>query len=122
MAHLSTAQLTQIRAQRTASLQGSCVHYPAADASDSSGGYTQGWSAGSTYACGITTPTGQGAGVAGMIEYSGAERTALIALPHGTTVTAADRLVSGGLTYEIVHVEKPGGFGIQVLAYCVERS
>lgn len=122
MGHLSTAQITQIRAQRTASLQESCVLYPASNVSDSSGGYTNTWAAGSTVACGITTPTQQAAGSSGMLPVIGEERGAIIALPHGTSITAADRIVSGGVTWEVIHVDKPGGFGIQVTAYAVERS
>jgi len=121
MTYVSTAQMTQVRAQRAASLQSSCVIYTASDVTDTSGGYTNSWASGSTVACGITTPTTQAASDPGMVPVIGDERGVVIALPHGTGITPADRLVSGGITYEIVHVDKPGSFGVQVTCYCVER-
>lgn len=121
MAYLSTAQLTQIRSQRSSSLQSSCRLDLASNVSDSSGGYTNSWASGSTVACGITTPTSQAASDSGMVAVIGEERGVVIALPYGTTITPADRIVSGGVTYEVIHVDNPGSFGVQVTAYCVER-
>lgn len=128
MGHLSPAQLSQIRYQRYESLQDDCTWGPAAEATDGSGGFTNTWTDDTTpMRCSITTPTSQAASRASMVAVIGDERGVTIALPHPefdartASVHAADRLTSGGTTYEVVQVDKPGSHGVQVTAICVER-
>lgn len=128
MGYMSPAQLSQIRYQRYESLQDACVWHPASETTDGSGGYTNTWTANATtMRCSITTPSSQAAARPSMIAIVGDERGVTIALPHPdedsrtATVKAADRLVSGDVTYEVVQVDKPGSHGVQVTAICVER-
>jgi len=119
---VSATTLSQIRAQRTASFTTTCRLDRAADTSDSSSGYTQSWPAGSTVACNLTTPSSLPAKAGGLIEILGTERGFIVALPYGTAITSADRIVSGGKTYEVIGVDKAGTFGVQVTAAVIELS
>jgi head-tail adaptor len=119
---VSAATLTQIRDQREASLTDSCRIDRATDTTDSSSGYTQSWPAGSTVACNLTTPSSSPARAGGLIEILGTERGFIVALPYGTVITSADRIVSGGKTYEVIGVDKAGTFGVQVTAAVIELS
>lgn len=115
----SAAQLTQMRAQRLATLTASCRIDPATD-TDTANGPTQSWPSGSTVACALTTPSSLPARSAGLIAILPEERGYLVALPYGTAITPADRIVSGGRTYEVIGVDKPGTFGVQVTAAVIE--
>ena len=119
---VSPATLTQIRAQRSASLMATCRIDRATDTSDSSAGYTQSWPNGSTVACNLTTPSSLPAKSAGLIQILPEERGYIVALPYGTVITPADRIVSGGRTYEVIGVDKAGTFGVQVTAAVIELS
>lgn len=119
---VSAATLTQIRAQRLASFTTTCRIDRATDTTDNSSGYTQSWPSGSTVACNLTTPSSLPAKSGGLIEVLGTERGFVVALPYGTVVTSADRIVSGGKTYEVIGVDKAGTFGVQVTAAVIELS
>lgn len=116
MPNLSASQLTQMRSQREASFQSTCRIDTITQAV--SGAST--WTEGSTVSCGITTPSSRPDGGGGLVTVSPDDRGYLIAMPYGTSVKGSDRIVSNGVTYEVLAVDKPGGFGVQVTCRCVE--
>jgi|GEM_PF-1842702 len=123
MATMTAAQLTQVRKQRQASFQETAAVRRAVDTADGRGGYTQGWSTiHASVACSVTTPTGTGAGTGGFVPIDPADRRALIAFPVGTVVQGGDRVVVGGVTWEVVQVDQPGSMGVQVGTTCVQVS
>ena len=101
MALLSSEQLTQIRAQATASLDQTCtVSTPGAESIDAAGGTTLGTPTTESVSCRVATPNGSDQRIA---ERLGVVIDAMITVPHGTTVDReATIAVSGGGTYEVV--------------------
>ena len=101
MGLLSSAQLTAMRAQATASLDQSCtVTTPASEVDDGAGGTTPGSTSSVTVACRVSTPNGSDQRIA---ERLGVVIDAVLTVPHGTSVDRRGTVaVSGGGTYEVV--------------------
>src|SRR5688572_19110208 len=99
---LSTAQLTTMRAQATASLDRTCLlRTVTAGDSDEAGGYETDTTSDVSVACRIAVPTGRERVV---IDRLGVEADTIITLPHGTTVTETQQIEdqATGRTYNVV--------------------
>lgn len=107
MTLLSARELASMRATMAASLPDTCVIQRKTLTADGQGGRSEAWAAAGTVACRIAPLQ-----VRGQAEVAAAGRVLetgdfIATLPNGTDVRAVDRLVSGGVTYEVVKVKGP---------------
>jgi SPP1 family predicted phage head-tail adaptor len=109
VALLSAAQLSQMRAQQTASLDQTCtLRTPAGEVSDDAGGTTPSGSVtDASVACRLGIPNGQEREIAARL---GRDITATITFPHGTAVATTQQIVVGGNTYEVVDVNDDSSY------------
>lgn len=101
---LSEAQLASMRSTAAGALPDEAVVQRVTEVSDGGGGTTTEWADLATLACRIA-PAGGGEGgqEAGRVED---ETTHVVTLAAGADVTAADRLVISGVTYEVTAVRE----------------
>jgi hypothetical protein len=116
--HLADHQLEQIREQRRAALGSWCEVRRARRGEDGHGTVRE-WS--ETVVCSVVTPTTKAAAHGGMVPVVGDEPAATIVLPWGTVLAAADEIHCDGVVYEVVRVDGPGAYGVQVTAYGLPR-
>jgi len=103
MSALTTAELTQMRADIGDLLPDTCNILSVTQASDSQGGYTETWgTATASVSCRLDKRSGREAVSAGAVRTFG---TWVLTLPHNTTITAAYRVEHGSVTYSVVHVD-----------------
>lgn len=91
-------RLPHFRQLANAMLTDTCVIRRVTNTPDDAGGLSESWADAATVACRIGQPSSR--------EYAAAGRTAeesdaVIRLPAGTDVRGADRIVTGGVTYEV---------------------
>lgn len=102
---LSAAELAAMRVVQTAALPGTAVIERCTLASDGMGGYDQTWAAAGTVAARLYP---QNTRVVAESVMGGAqvisETRWFVTLPVGSTVTAADRLVIDGRSWEVMSV------------------
>lgn len=116
---LATTDLTAMKATLDASLPDTATVYRLTRTSDGAGGYTEAWTAtGSAVACRIS-PAGTGA------EREVAARLAAVApwvltLPAATDVTAKDKMVAGGRTFQVLAVLAARSWEISRRVICQE--
>lgn len=106
----SAAQITQMRAQRTASLTETCVLTPAVASGDTA--------TPETLRCTVVYPKG-GMDGGGMAPINRKPRFN-VTFPWGTTIRPKDRLTWGDKTLEIAEVEDVEVYSLAVHADCVE--
>lgn len=98
---LSTTDLTSMRAVAEQALPGTAVINSGTLTSDGGGGYSEAFTASGTVACRVAPVTGSerelGDRIAADAEY-------VITLPAETSVETDDRIVTGGVTYNVVAV------------------
>jgi head-tail adaptor len=102
---LSAAELAQMRAVQMAALPGSAVIERASLASDGMGGFDEVWAAVGTVAArlypqNVRALPENAVGGAAVIS----ETRWFVTLPVGSTVTATDRLLIGGRSWEVLAV------------------
>jgi len=102
---ITPGELTHARAAATATLTGTAVIHAQTSTSDGAGGSTEGFTPGPPVACRIA-PVGGGETSAAPGGRVDDRTTHIITLPAGTTLTAKDRAVISGLTYEITAVRR----------------
>jgi head-tail adaptor len=98
---LSTSDITNMRATLAQSLPGTAVIQAGTLTSDGGGGYSEAFSAAETVACRVAPLTGTEREVGGRVS---SEAEYVITLPAETTVETDDRIVVGGITYNVVAV------------------
>jgi hypothetical protein len=98
---------------------------------DGEGGYTHRWDASAGFPCNVITGNNATqAGNQGLVPLIGEETAVTVELPYEMgvdaggrlVIAAADRIVSGNQTFEVVHIAPPGGKDTIVTAYCVVRT
>ncbi|WWT39947.1 head-tail adaptor [Microcystis phage Mae-JY09] len=102
---LSAADIAGMRDTLDASLPGTAVIHRATYASDNQGGSTATWAAVGTAIARISPSTRQGVEPVSGGGLS-AESDWVGTLPDGTDITVRDRLVHGGLTYEVLDTDR----------------
>lgn len=102
---LTTPEVTRMRAIQESALPGTATIRRLTRVSDGGGGYTEQWTDIATVACRLA-PVGGGEGVTGGRVDD--RTTHIITLPALTDVTEADRLLTGGQTFEATLVRTRG--------------
>ena len=103
MSALTTAELTQMRADIATLMPDTCNILSLTTTSDGQGGYTETWgTATANVSCRLDKRSGREAVSAGAVRTFG---TWVLTLPHNTTITAAYRVEHGSVTYSVVHVD-----------------
>lgn len=108
----STAQLTQMRAQRTASLTATCVLTPAVADGDTP--------VATSYRCSVVRPKGSMDGGGGAP--INRRPRFHVTFPWGTTIRTGDRFTWSGKSMEIAEVTDIEVFSLAVHADCVEKG
>lgn len=110
---LSARDLTAMRAECALVLDQTATIQRNTPVSDGRGGFTESWGTAGTVACHVLPRQGQTT-----LEGDRPVSVTLweILLPVGTNVTARDRLVIGGETYEISDLDTGGSYPIQLVA------
>lgn len=104
-----------MRAASDAALPGTAVLHRNTLSSDGMGGQSSSWAAYGTVACRVA-PGGAGGGerIAGG-EFQGVAPF-VITVPYNTDLTHNDRVVYGGSTYEVLYVDAPRSWAINLRA------
>jgi hypothetical protein len=99
MSAIDTAMLSAMRSAIADLLPDSCAILSATDTPDGAGGVTQTWGTASTVTCRLDVKNNRqleiGGGVRSFIE-------TMLSVPYDTTVTEANRVLHGGVTYAVV--------------------
>lgn len=116
---LSTADLAALRAEFNQSLPDTAQVQRVTRQSDGAGGSTETWTTIATVACRVS-PMGNLP-----VERAIADRLTgvqfwAVTLPAATDITAADRIVSGGRTFEVVGVLAPRTWELARRVVCTE--
>lgn len=104
----STAELTRLRAVQADFLPDTCEIINYTVAADTRGGQTDTWEVagqGVVVACRVAS-SGLTPDERAIAQRISTERMYLVTLPNGTTITALDRILWSGRTFEVKH---PGG-------------
>jgi head-tail adaptor len=107
---LTDGEIASMRSTLDESLPGTAVIQRKSLTADGQGGNSETWAAAGTVACRIAPVTSHG-----QDEGEGAGRTLQTAdftatFLAGTDVIAADRIISGGITYEVAKVNGPRSY------------
>lgn len=116
---LSAAELTAIRADIATLLPDTCNILAKTLVQDGSGGQTETWSTvASNVACRLDPSNGREMEIGGQVQpFYGF----ILTLPHGTTITAQNRVSVNGGTFAVVSADPEKSWKASVRAY-VERE
>ena len=108
MTSVTAAELAQMRADLEAmTLPGTAVVQALTRTTDGQGGYTEAWAASGTVACRLDNSGGNRRSVrAAEITFSGW----VLTVPQSTGLTTANRVVTGGETYNVISVSDLGSW------------
>jgi SPP1 family predicted phage head-tail adaptor len=98
---LTAADIQSMRTVAEQALPGTAVIHSGTLASDNGGGYTETFTASGTVSCRVAPVSGAEREEGDRIS---AESQYVITLPAGTTVETDDRIVAGGVTYNVTAV------------------
>lgn len=98
---LTAAELAEMRSVQDEAMAASCVISRKTLVSDGMGGFTETWAASGTVSCRVWPATESGAEslIADRITESDAW---VITVPYNTDITAKDRVVADGRTFEVI--------------------
>jgi hypothetical protein len=99
-------ELARMRATAQSSMFDSCAVTRLTQASDGAGGQTETWATVATVACRVTPQVIRGRDL-DIAERIAMSQQFIITVPAGTNVLVSDRIVSGGVTYEVVSAGAP---------------
>ncbi|MBX6770879.1 MAG: head-tail adaptor protein [Chloroflexi bacterium] len=116
---LSTADLASMQATLTASLPDTAQVQRVARTSDGMGGFTESWSTVTTVACRVS-PSGNTTAEQVVAERVQDRVLWTLTLPAQMDVTAADRIVVGSRTFEVVGVLAPRSYELATRVVAVE--
>lgn len=119
---LTATEIAAMRAVLDTSLPDSGTIVRATLVDNGAGGQTPTWAAAGTVLCRVSptplTPTEQ----VDASDAPAARRAFVVTFPHGTDVRATDRVQFGGDTYELVGVDAPRSWSLDVRANAIRRS
>lgn len=120
MSVLSSGDLSRMRTQLETTLPDSGTISRRSTTDDGMGGQVETWNAVGTVSCRISP---QDLNVGYETDQGGAVTTVaqrVITLPHDTSIDAADRILSGGSTYEVKNIRAPRSYELSRRVNAVE--
>jgi len=114
---LTATELTAMRAQAAVSMVEVVVIWTATNATDGQGGSTPTWATATTMG---RLAAGGGVSEQALAEALGSRTAWTVWLPYGTAVTAQNRIVIAGRTFEVLGIVAPHTYETARGAVCVE--
>jgi SPP1 family predicted phage head-tail adaptor len=114
---LTTWGLAYLRGLAEDLMLDSCAIKAATETSDGAGGASVAWATTATVACGVEQ-TGRAPEERMVAEKLALTTAFTVRLPRGTAVTVANRLLVGGVTYQVRHVSPATAEAIDVRCVC----
>lgn len=117
---LTAGELAYMREELSLALPDTAVIQSVGRASDGMGGGTETWTASGTVSCRVAPRQSTRGSEAGRADAQAAVNDWIITLPHGSTVTETNRVVTGGVTYEITRCRSPRSWQLDMRVEAVK--
>ncbi len=118
---LSTAEIAALRAVQESAFTDTCTITPDVPTSDLKSGYRDTWSGSTSVMCGVVSPSRAAQSGLPILDVGSDERQMVFCLPVGTSCRQGWWLYWQNRKFEIVSIEEPGTYDMQLTANGLER-
>ncbi len=117
----STALIDRLRRRQESTFTDTCTITPDVPIDDTFGGYRDVWSGGMSVSCGVVSPSRAAQSGLPILDVGSDERQMVFCLPVGTSCRQGWRITWQSRTFEIVSMDEPGTYDMQLTAIGLER-